>query len=328
MKIIINYDSIWKNSFLDGSNNEPLPKNGRKFIASSKSLEKDENYIKRKITIDTVMGILNRLIGDQRKLYQSRKDNKYFFKDIKITFKNTFIKNKDSTFIRNMTGKDPNFFSGMIDVNDNIFISNYSDKLWGILDLTFEELCDFIINDNIKKTLKVDPFSIIEKFKILGKLKKVENKNNVTKALKILDIHFPGTNYYAKNKVIPSTMYCSALYLQVQRLSKKYNMDGVLRKGGSFGGISKRLFTKNDWLNRFSTGKIKKVWGNPYIKKFYIKGEGLTVEKLTKAYGNLEIIINVNKTKAKEIKKMIENAGTGCFTVGKKGLAYIYKITL
>jgi hypothetical protein len=62
MQIIIEYESCWRNSFLDGSNNEALPKKGRKFIASMTNLKKEENYIKRDISFETVMGILNRLI--------------------------------------------------------------------------------------------------------------------------------------------------------------------------------------------------------------------------------------------------------------------------
>lgn len=66
MKITIEYESSWRNSFLDGSNNEKLPKKGRNFLASVKQLnEKNnpENFIKREITISTVMGMMNRLIG-------------------------------------------------------------------------------------------------------------------------------------------------------------------------------------------------------------------------------------------------------------------------
>ena len=68
MQIIIEYEASWRNSFLDGDNNRPLPEKGRKFIASMKSLNHAENYIQRNITKDTVMGILNRLIGEQNKL--------------------------------------------------------------------------------------------------------------------------------------------------------------------------------------------------------------------------------------------------------------------
>ena len=82
MQIIIEYESSWRNSFLDGSNNEALPKKGRKFIGSMTSLKQGENFIQREITLNTVMGILNRLIGDQRKLYQARNHPDYYFADI------------------------------------------------------------------------------------------------------------------------------------------------------------------------------------------------------------------------------------------------------
>ena len=39
MEIIIEYESSWRNSFLDGSNNEPVPNNGRKFIGSMTELK-------------------------------------------------------------------------------------------------------------------------------------------------------------------------------------------------------------------------------------------------------------------------------------------------
>ena len=54
MKVEIKYESSWRNSFLDGSNNEPLPKGGRKFVGSMTSLKKSENYLSREISNDTV----------------------------------------------------------------------------------------------------------------------------------------------------------------------------------------------------------------------------------------------------------------------------------
>ena len=82
MKIIIEYESSWRNSFLDGSNDEQLPKQGRNFVASSAKLKDSTNFHQREITQNTVMGILNRLIGDQRKLYQSRQSEDYYFADM------------------------------------------------------------------------------------------------------------------------------------------------------------------------------------------------------------------------------------------------------
>ena len=47
---------------------------------------------------------------------------------------------------------------------------------------------------------------------------------------------------------------------------------------------------------------------------------------MTKASGKLEIIIDIERDRAKEIKKMIENAGVSSFYLGKKGLAYVTDI--
>ncbi|MBV5301588.1 MAG: hypothetical protein J0649_07400, partial [Methylococcales bacterium] len=85
MRITIKYEASWRNSFLDGSNNEPIPKEKRGFIGSMTNLGKRNsdgqycNFIQGDITHNTVMGVLNRLIGDQRKLYQSKQCPNYFF---------------------------------------------------------------------------------------------------------------------------------------------------------------------------------------------------------------------------------------------------------
>ena len=44
MKIQIEYDSSWRNSFLGGSNNEPLPSKGREFLGSMTNLKKEGNF--------------------------------------------------------------------------------------------------------------------------------------------------------------------------------------------------------------------------------------------------------------------------------------------
>jgi hypothetical protein len=109
-------------------------------------------------------------------------------------------------------------------------------------------------------------------------------------------------------------------------LSERFDMSSALTKSGTIGGISKRIFTKKDFMNRFTTGEKKKVWGNPYMRKERIKGEGEIVSLMTKASGELEIIIDVDREKAKEIKRLIENAGVSSFYLGKKGLAYVTNI--
>ncbi|MDC9728444.1 MAG: type I-Fv CRISPR-associated protein Cas5fv [Methyloprofundus sp.] len=334
MKIIIDYESSWRNSFLDPntSNNEPLPKKGRKFIGSMTNLKKPENFIKREITLDTVMGVLNRVIGDQRKLYQARGEDDYFFKDIdyadsdKVIFKDSVIETSEITFIRNITGStDQNAFTGAIKTNDAMFSSGYSAEFWGVLALDFEGLCQFIAaKTKVIATIDADPVSIIGKLELLNKEKAVANEGIANEALEYLKQTFEGVEYLnKKSEIMPISLYCSALYLQLERLAPRFNMDSAKTKAGGISGISKRGFTTKDFMSRFTTGEKKKIWGNPYIRKERIKGVGEVTSLMTKASGQLEINLDVSREKAKEIKVMIENAGVSSFYLGKKGLAYI-----
>ncbi len=336
MKIEIEYESSWRNSFLEDpdGNNKPLPKKGRKFIASGRNLNSStqtENFIKRAVTIDTVMGVLNRLIGDQRKLYQSRHDKVYYFRQIEpsVTFEDRATVTNEVTYIRNITGStDQNSFTGMIKTKDVIFQSDYSTEFWGVLALDFDKLCAYIINNTkVNGVIELDPLVICERFDELAKIKTVEKEGIFQEAIGILDGHFPGTNYLNKSgKIVPSTVYCSALYLQLERLTEQFDMSSALTKSGNISGISKRIFTKKDFMDRFTTGHKKLVWGNPYIRKERIAGEGEIISMMTKASGQLDITIDVGREKAKEIKTLIENAGVSSFYLGKKGIAYVTKI--
>jgi len=332
MKIVIDYESSWRNSFLDGDNNEPLPKKGRKFVGSMTSLKKPDNFKKRQVTLDTVMGLLNRIIGDQRKLYQSRADERYFFKDVdckdsgKVLFKDTAIETNEMTYIRNITGStDQKSFTGAIRTNDTMFSSDYSEELWGVLALDFDALCHFIVSGNkVTTTIEADPISIISKLELLNKEKSVANEGVASEAMQVLNQAFEGVEYLnKKGEIMPISLYCSSLYLQLDRLSAQFNMDSAKTKAGGISGISKRGFTTKDFMGRFTTGEKKKIWGNPYIRKERIKGIGEVTSLMTKASGQLEINLDISRDKAREIKAMIEDAGVSSFYLGKKGLAYI-----
>lgn len=336
MKIEIEYEASWRNSFLDGDNNEALPKKGRKFIGSITALKKSENYITRDVTHNTVMGILNRLIGEQRKLYQAREDENYFFKDIEalVSFKDDVkVKNNELVYLRNMSGNtDQNSFTGMIKTDDEMFTSNYAKEFWGVLALDIDELLEFILHGKeIIEEIALDPLVISDRFAEIGKFKALEEKENVSKSLVVLEKKFEGTNYKNnKDKVVPLNLYCSALYLQLERLQQspyEYDLSSALTKTGTITGISKRLFTKKDFMNRFTTGEKKKIFGNPYIAKSFVEGEGQITSMLTKASGVLEITIDISRDEAKSLKKMIENAGVSSFYLGKKGLAYVTNIS-
>ena len=334
MKIEIEYEASWRNSFLDGDNNEALPKKGRKFIGSITALKKSENYITRDVTHTTVMGILNRLIGEQRKLYQAREDENYFFEALEplVSFKDDVkVKNNELVYLRNMSGNtDQNSFTGMIKTNDEMFTSDYSKEFWGVLALDIDALLEFIIEGKeITEEIVLDPLVISDRFAGIGKFKALEEEENVLKALAVLDKKFEGTNYKNnKDKVVPLNLYCSALYLQLERLSSEYDLSSALTKSGTIIGISKRLFTKKDFMNRFTTGEKKKIFGNPYIAKSFVQGEGQVTSMLTKASGTLVIIIDISRDQAKDLRNMINNAGVSSFYLGKKGLAYVTNISI
>ncbi len=332
MRIEIEYEASWRNSFLDGSNDEALPKKGRKFIASITALKKSANYIVRDVTLNTVMGILNRLIGDQRKLYQAREDKEYFFKNMEslVSF-NDDIKESSSEFVylRNISGNtDQNSYTGMIKTDDKMFSSDYAKEFWGVLTLDVDELMEFIVHGKkINNCIELDPLIISDRFVEIGKIKAIDESDTVVKVLDILEKNFEGTNYKNnKGQVVPLNLYCSALYLQLGRLSSKYDLSSALTKTGTITGISKRLFTKKDFMNRFTTGEKKKIFGNPYIAKTFVKDVGQVTSMLTKASGVLEITIDIERDEAKALKKLIENAGVSSFYLGKKGLAYVTKI--
>jgi hypothetical protein len=338
MRITIKYEASWRNSFLDGSNNEPLPRNGREFVGSMTTLGKRDsegcypNFIKRDITHDTVMGILNRLIGDQRKLYQSRCCPCYFFADLEthITFKDQQDRSKpinsEVAYIRNMNGNtDQNSFTGMISANDPVYNSDYSSAFWGILALDIESLCGFIADTafKIQCSEEFDPIGVLQKLDELNKLKAIDLEP-VQKAIETLRKEFPDVVYkITDGKIKPIELYCSALYLQITRLSENHDVSKALTKNGGIAGISKRGFTPKDFMDRYTTGKKKPIWGNPYQLKEKRKGEGEVVSLLTKANGTLDIHIDIPEEKAQQLKNMIDAAGVSSFYLGKKGLAYV-----
>ncbi|MGI2027471.1 type I-Fv CRISPR-associated protein Cas5fv [Endozoicomonas acroporae] len=343
MLIEVTYESSWRNSFLAGSNNEPIPKKGRAFIGSMTALKKKEegkhnNFIERDITHDTVMGVLNRLIGDQRKLYLSRLSQHYYFADIEpsIHFKDKPAEfggvTQETVYLRNISGStDKQSFTGMINANDPIFCSAYSSEFWGVLDLEIDELYQFITESDYKLTtpIKYDPLIVIERLEALQKLKAIAIENKTKRAIDQLTSCLGDINYLNnKGLAIPLALYCSALYLQLDRLRGRYDMSSAQTRNGGIGGISKRGFTKKDFMDRYTSGRKKIIWGNPYILKERRAGEGEVSSTLTKANGTLVINLDISLDKATELKGLIESAGVSTFYLGKKGLAYISAIRI
>lgn len=335
MQIIIEYESSWRNSFLDGSNNEKLPSKGRNFIASMTSLKQEGNYKKCSVTKDTVMGVLNRLIGEQRKLYQARQDQNYYFSDIEDVIQDKdivdqAINSNEMVYIRNVSGStDQNSFTGVIKANDPAFKSTYSAQLWGVLWLNLEDILKFIVGEktHVEYREVLDPITVCSRIEELSSEKPTNVEGKIVDALAYLQKKFSDVNYLTSKQQLPLvSLYASALYLQIERLSNSDDLTKALTKSGGLSGISKRGFTKKDFMDRYTTGSKKLIWGNPYLLKEKKKGEGEIVSILTKASGKLTINLNISKEQARDLEEKIENAGVSSFYLGKKGLAYVTDI--
>ncbi|MFZ1712890.1 MAG: type I-Fv CRISPR-associated protein Cas5fv, partial [Nitrosomonas sp.] len=221
---------------------------------------------------------------------------------------------------------DQNSFTGMIKSNDPIFSSDYSDAFWGILTLDFEDVCQFIVKPDfvVENTKTFDPLGVLDQLEQLNKLKAMEVIGVVENALAELQTKFLDAEYIdAKGMIKPIMFYCSALYLQISRLNQRFDLSNALTKSGGISGISKRGFTPKDFMDRFTTGSKKPIWGNPYLLKEKRKGEGEVTSLLTKANGILEIYLDISQEKAIQLRDMIEAAGVSSFYMGKKGLAYV-----
>lgn len=340
MKLVIEYEASWRNSFLDGSNNERLPKKGRNFIATSSQLSKN-TYFHHEVTKDTVMGLLNRLVGEQRKLYQSREDPNYYFKDIEEIFDeikdiqdNPRFVSDEVVYLRNIgDSEDRNSFAGLIKDNVPIFKSTFAGMLWGVLFLSLEDLYSFVLDKNfsVPKVNNIGPLQIVTRISEISETKDiaVKDEENYNKALEIFEVfkkEISGYKFESGKPIKAFSLYFSSLYLQIERMRKAgLPIDESLTAQKKIPGISLNNFTLKDFMGKFGGGK-KKAWGCPYILKERVKGEGEISHKLKKQSGTLTINLRIARQRAEEIKQKIEEAAVATFYLGKKGLAYLVSI--
>ena len=149
MRISIEFDSCWQTSFLDGDHDLPISKtNPRKFVATAKTRgEEPAPFTKNTVNI----GVLCRLIGDQRKLYQARNSENYYFSDIEEHVSFSLIRNESTTQeLMYLTNKSDDrcaqsSFLGVLSADNPWFFSTVAPKLWPVLFLDNHKLLDFIL---------------------------------------------------------------------------------------------------------------------------------------------------------------------------------------
>lgn len=330
MQIIIEYESSWRNSFLSEEKEEGKPQ--RDFIATTKQLEK--NFHRKDLSHNTVVGILNRLIGEQLKLYKARQRDNYFFKDIEdhITFIDRCEKSYEIVYLRNLqkNSVDPKAFTGIVKAADPAFNSDYSIELWGIIFLELDEVFEYVLAqqdmDFQKFKQKIHPIDIKNRLSSFNGTIAINEK-----VFNLLEIFQQKINDFnvkeIGEKISISNIYALLIYWQLERLSKIYDVSSVLSPQGKLKGIAlSGIFTEKDFMALYSTGGNKKSWGSPYINPAK-KNLEMPDKILTKANkGTLEINLNISKEQAKDLEEKIENAGVSSFYLGKKGLAYVTDI--
>lgn len=339
MKIIIEYESKWGNSFLS----EPDEKGNRKYMASSSTMNDGKNknnvlkaYKENDISINTVLGIMYRLFGYIKPLKYILNEEHYLKKLIennKIYFNNIIkSKSEEIVFLRNNTGSnDQNSYSGIPD--DSILNLSDIQKIFNIINFNREELINYILFDKYPE-IEIQNIGLIEFANLLDK----KNKEEKIKDKELLiDINNKMTQLSNNFEfVIESSLYLIA----INKYSILYfsSFDNIqykkyLTNNNTFSGISfssAKSFTKKDFMAKFANSKI--VYGNPYMTDFWIdnpeqEGKFKKFNKsLDKKNGILEIIIDCDYQQEKEIKEMIENSGVSSFYLGKKGFAYIKEI--
>jgi hypothetical protein len=284
------------------------------------------------------MGVLNRLIGDQRKLFQARASSDYFFADMEaiISFDEKITSSTDeAVFLRNIKPNnfDQNSFSGLL-ISDHKMFSPDARQLWDVLSWDVSTIISFIQtfeqNDTGRSDFAIDVFQTPD-ISALGISSMFENaksqKVNKETDMSLVRTVLVNKGFITKeqsDKISVETLYCSSLYLRLSSL--EINAVDVFGGKGLIPGFSKRGFTKKDFMKRLSTGGGKIIRGNPYKKIILKKGQKPIDVSLQKEDGVITVEISCAKKDAVILADMIKYAGVSAFTLGKKGLAYVERV--
>ena len=134
------------------------------------------------ITKNTILGVLCRLIGDQRPLWQAKKSTNYYFSDIEDKVDEPILQQdrEEVDELVYLTNKSDDRCSqqGFLGVLDNCnpwFFSDLSPVLWSILYLNRNEIINFILSGEVHRPTYLDP----EICKPTALLKRLSNITNI-----------------------------------------------------------------------------------------------------------------------------------------------------
>lgn len=186
MLVVIEYDSCWQTGFLSDDPNKPIDysKRGKtnfhadngfsqKFVATSGT--RGEKSIP--LSDMTILGVLSRLIGDQRKLFQAKRSDNYYFADIedKITWQlKNDIASDELAYITNKSDSrcGQGSWLGIISDDNPWFYSDLAPLLWSVLYLDRIQILDFILSDAVNQSITTEnvdcrPTALLAKLNII-----------------------------------------------------------------------------------------------------------------------------------------------------------------
>lgn len=350
MQIHIRYESKYSlgtvekgvNILLSSESLKPDNSEHKNFLSSEKNYFENmqelnkvyKNFKYVPVTLDTILGILCRLVGDVRRLDEIKLLSKHPILDIKdsITFEdiNRYYQN-ELISLHTPLKESKNGAGGVIIFNSPLISKNdFSERLLSVFNYkTHSELANYIL-----KLLNKDPDIRNDRYKKDISLSNIMHELCIgeKRSLKFKDEFSKILNARINN------LYGLLLYKKIEyfKYFNDYNqeIDDLLTEQKKIPGISETsgYFTKKDFYGAYQ--KEKKVnWILPYsitvTKPLFKKDEKMNFNAkvgVTKEGGDLFININTTEEKEQIIKNLIEEAGVNTFYLGKKGLAYVVKI--
>lgn len=328
MRLVINYNNVWRGKILEGNNSKDWFNKNRKVMRKvNKDIKKlgiNSLPVSTPISDNTVLGIIYRLVGEQRKLWRVLEVKDYLNIVGKINFTNeeSFI-SRESIALREIgNASNPAGWQGCAKKEDNIYFSD--PKFYNILCFPLvcspKELYELIINDkfgseNLKINGRIDVLKMVQSVddKKINKLSLI-SRINLTNKLKT---GMPGFKYRDKN------IYKTLCLFAMHKCANYLKDMGFVETGIKWNkGISYRNATAKDIFGAVASGK-NTVINFPMDDNWKNK-----TNKIEKPTGVLTINIDIDHDSAQNLKDMIEAANVGCFSVGKKGLAYLDYISI
>lgn len=325
LSILIKYSGAWHGRFLDGELSRAYNNVNRK---SFKKGTKDKRLpFYADISLNTIIGIIYRLSGEQRRLWRILEDRNYLgLSGDTVEFEvYNRIDSYESVALRSIdNAQDPSGFAGMQkkEMNPIFLNSEYYQILCYPLFCTPDELYNLIVNKQFGRA------NIIIKNRL--RLLDLQQKANSIKAVDVLSVtkreqmlsviknQLPKTKYQDKDKDNYALLCASAMHMSANYIIEKYDIkepsDLGWHKGICPRGTGGKVIDQKFMMSGIA--KVQTVINYPMSNNFHRK-----TNQLNKSDGYIDV--RISGEDVGNIYDLITKANVGCFNVGKKGIAFV-----